>query len=223
MEIQLEDDRQDQCIHSKAGDVGQAPHCPCLEKANGELELNIRQFLESKNQLEGHNSSAFKVPIKDLQDQINFAARGNATLVLAIDNALLAAEDFKMKYENELAMWQSVEADITGLRKVLDGLTLSRADIEMQIDALNAEEDLLVQWQQIRGQVNVEVDAAPQEDLSTVIAQIREHYETGASKNRKDLESWFQTKPRHHYQDHHEHQGGDHHAGSGRTRKCDQQ
>ncbi|KAI4809754.1 hypothetical protein KUCAC02_018619, partial [Chaenocephalus aceratus] len=120
---------------------------------------------------------------------INFAARGNAALVPAIDNALLAAEDFKMKYENELAMWQSVEADITGLRKVLDGLTLSRADIEMQIDALKAEEDLLVQWQQIRGQVNVEVDAAPQEDISAVIAQIREHYETGASKNRKDLES----------------------------------
>ncbi|KAF3857889.1 hypothetical protein F7725_011090 [Dissostichus mawsoni] len=31
------------------------------------------QFLESKNQLEGHNSSAFKVPIKDLQDQTSQA------------------------------------------------------------------------------------------------------------------------------------------------------
>uniref|UniRef100_A0A3Q4I7L8 Type I cytokeratin, enveloping layer n=1 Tax=Neolamprologus brichardi TaxID=32507 RepID=A0A3Q4I7L8_NEOBR len=32
------------------------------------------------------------------------------------------------------------------------------------------------------------------EDLSAVMAQIRDHYENVATKNRKDLEAWFQTK-----------------------------
>lgn len=40
----------------------------------------------------------------------------------------------------------------------------------------------------------MEVDAPAQQDLSSVMASIREHYETVASKNRRDVENWFQAK-----------------------------
>lgn len=49
---------------------------------------------------------------------------------------------------------------------------------------------------QVTGQVNVEVDAKPQEDLSAIMAEIREQYEAMANKNKKELQEWYDKKVR---------------------------
>ncbi|KAM7393812.1 hypothetical protein PAMP_020656 [Pampus punctatissimus] len=173
-----------------------------LEKENDRLDKQIRDWYQSKTVICQDYTSYFAI-IDDLKEKIRIASRLNAKTVLDIDNAKLAADDFKMKYENELAMRMAVEADIAGLKRVLDEMNLTRMDLESQYEALkdelimlkkNHEEEMVLLRSQMGGQVNVAVDASPSPDLNKVMTEIREHYEGVIAKNSKDLELWYQNK-----------------------------
>ncbi|XP_059526987.1 keratin, type I cytoskeletal 15 isoform X2 [Myotis daubentonii] len=175
-----------------------------LEEANADLEVKIRDWYQKQSPASpARDYSHYFKAIEELRDKILAATIDNSRVILEIDNARLAADDFRLKYENELALRQSVEADINGLRRVLDELTLAKADLEMQIESLNEElaylrknheEEMKEFGNQVAGQVNVEMDAAPGVDLTRVLAEMREQYEAMAEKNRRDAEAWFFSK-----------------------------
>ncbi|XP_033911327.2 keratin, type I cytoskeletal 50 kDa-like [Acipenser ruthenus] len=173
-----------------------------LEQVNRDLEVKIRLFLGKQSPIH-RDVSSYEATIADLQAKIQAATVVNASIYLSTDNAKLAADDFRIKYEAEVAMRQSVEADTAGLKRVLDKLTLTRSSLEMEVEGLkeeliylkkNHEEELIGLRSHLSGQVNVEVDAAPHQDLAKIIAEIREQYEAMVTKNQKDVEAWYQTK-----------------------------
>ncbi|KAH0626846.1 hypothetical protein JD844_002100 [Phrynosoma platyrhinos] len=169
----------------------------CLEQENAHLECKIREWHESQAPYESTDFHSYYKIIEELKHQILCAKTENARLVLEIDNARLAADDFRTKYETELALHQCVESDIHGLRKILDEMTLSRADLEAQLESLkeehlclkkNHEEEANALRSKLGARVNVEVDAAPSCDLNKMLDEIRNQYECLAEKNRRDME-----------------------------------
>ncbi|KAM7029680.1 uncharacterized protein M8220_013369 [Acridotheres tristis] len=176
----------------------------CLEKENAELECRIREWYATQGlSCEPRDYSCYYKEIEDLQNQIVCATIDNNKIILDIDNSRMAADDFRVKYETELALRQSVEADINGLRQVLDQLTLCRSDLEAQLESLreelcclkkNHEEEMSCLRKQSTGDVSVEVNACPGPDLRQILEDLRCQYETLIARNRKEVEDWYECK-----------------------------
>ncbi|NXD18334.1 K1C18 protein, partial [Nothocercus nigrocapillus] len=109
-----------------------------LEQQNRQLELQIREFMQKKGP-SSHDWSHYWEVIEDLRNKIYDTTVDNARTLLQIDNARLAADDFRVKYEAELAIRLSVEGDITGLRKVIDDTNMARMQLEGEIESLKEE------------------------------------------------------------------------------------
>ncbi|CAM4634901.1 unnamed protein product [Lepidochelys kempii] len=163
------------------------------------LNDRLASYLGKVNALEEANTE-LEHKIKDC---IIAATVDNARIILQIDNAKLAAADFRPKYENEIHLHQSVEADINGLRKVLDEITLAKSDLEMQTKNLNEEQAYLKKNHEeemkslqstISGDANVEINATPGIGITTHLNKMRAEYEALTEKNRKDAEAWFSEK-----------------------------
>ncbi|NWX52467.1 K1C20 protein, partial [Steatornis caripensis] len=172
-----------------------------LEKANSQIEMQIKEWYQKNTTDVRHDYSSYFKTIEDLQSKISATQLENARLVLQIDNAKLAADDFRLKYENEHLLRQSVESDINGLIRVRDDLTLTKSDLESQIESVNEElaflkknheEDVDRLRKHVGGSVNVEVDAAPSINLATIMENMRAQYEEMAEKNRQEAKERFE-------------------------------
>ncbi|XP_002194122.5 keratin, type I cytoskeletal 19-like [Taeniopygia guttata] len=174
-----------------------------LEEENAQLEHHIREWYRKQAPSASKDYSSYYQTIEQLQNQIISATVDNNKMLLDIDNSKMTAEDFRMKYENELVIRQTVEADINGLRNLMDDLTLVRSSLESELESLkdelialkrNHEEEMRQLQSQTGGDVSVEVNAAPGEDLTKILNEMRNEYEQIIEKNRREVEQWYEVK-----------------------------
>uniref|UniRef100_A0A452E9I5 Keratin 33A n=3 Tax=Caprinae TaxID=9963 RepID=A0A452E9I5_CAPHI len=171
-----------------------------LERENAELESRILERSQQQEPLVCPNYQSYFRTIEELQQKILCGKSENARLVVQIDNAKLASDDFRTKYETEVSLRQLVEADLNGLRRILDELTLCKSDLEAQVESLkeeliclkqNHEQEVNTLRSQLGDRLNVEVDAAPTVDLNHVLNETRAQYEALVETNRRDVEEWY--------------------------------
>ncbi|XP_069783382.1 keratin, type I cytoskeletal 19-like [Narcine bancroftii] len=170
-----------------------------LDASNREMEKQILALASSKS-VDSFDWSKYNSLVKPLQQQIINAMIQNAQIALETDNAKLAAEDFNNKWQTELMLRQSVEADIAGLYQLKDtylqlqgSVTSDIAGLEDEIAYLkkNHAEEMKMLRQQKTQEVNVEVDSGPSVDLGAVLKELRDKYTSMTEKNQADLNDWY--------------------------------
>ncbi|XP_067829224.1 keratin, type I cytoskeletal 18-like isoform X2 [Heptranchias perlo] len=170
-----------------------------LETSNSELERQIREIVASKT-IDSFDWSIYNTTVKPLQQQIFNSILLNSRIVLETDNAKLAADDFRNKWESELMLRQSVENDIDGLHQLKDTYLQLKGNLTNEIDGLeveiaylrkNHEEELRLLRQQQTHDVQVEVDSVPSIDLTASLKELRDRYSKIADQNQKELDAWY--------------------------------
>ncbi|XP_075033254.1 keratin, type I cytoskeletal 42-like [Mixophyes fleayi] len=172
-----------------------------LEETNAELENKIQEWHKNRTQNKKRDYSLYEKTIAELQAQLINGHLHSAKLTLQMENAKLASDDFKRKYDTEKTYRTSMEVDLEGLRKVMDNLTIVRTDLEMEIEGLRKqliymrkshEQDMMLAQAQKQGStVNVEVDSPKGVDLAKIIANMRKEYESIIEKNRRQVEELY--------------------------------
>ncbi|XP_073537670.1 keratin, type I cytoskeletal 19-like [Phyllobates terribilis] len=171
-----------------------------LEMENAQLERKICEWYENNPPKTPPDGTQYYRIIDELQDQIMETAMGNANAMLQIDNARLAAADYRSKYELELGQSNNVEMDVNNLTRVLEGLNGENNELEMLVQRLqeeknclkmNSEEEIESLLSQLGARINVELNAAPSIDLNEALSEIREEYENLMERNLNEAEDMF--------------------------------
>ncbi|XP_074834900.1 keratin, type I cytoskeletal 14-like [Carettochelys insculpta] len=174
-----------------------------LEAASGQLEKQIQEICAKRALAVPPDLSGYFSTIAELRAQIQAASLSNAQLILQIDNSMLAADDFRVKFESELAIRRGAEGDIGGLHQLLSELSLSGASLRVQVESLQEElahlqknhtQDVAAFRDRLGGTVSVEVDSAPGVDLVKTLAEIREQYEAVIVRSHQEAEAWHEVQ-----------------------------
>jgi len=174
-----------------------------LERENLDLQRQIDEILAKRKTPEKQDWDKIEKPLDELKKKIKDIAMANAKLLLQIDNAKLANDDFKNKLNAEKKARKAIEKDLEELKKTIEDTKLNYKQTKKEIDMVKEElahldeehkDEVDVLREKVKqSEVNVEIDSQ-NSNLAEIVDKIRSQYDKLARKNLKETEEWYQSK-----------------------------
>ncbi|KAJ8336803.1 hypothetical protein SKAU_G00380230 [Synaphobranchus kaupii] len=170
-----------------------------LESVNHVLEEKLRAFTINKVQI--RDLQVYEDQLVPLRQQLVTFMLDNSRTALELDNAKLTADDFRMKYETEYNIRESVEADIAGLKGLKTEYDFSNQALRQEFQLLTDEfaslrtiheQEVVALRSEMAGTVTVDLQAGETINLSAVLQEMRSEYEAVVQQNRQEVETWYE-------------------------------
>ncbi|KAM9847387.1 alpha-internexin-like [Aulostomus maculatus] len=173
-----------------------------LEQQNKVLETELVTLRQRQNE-PSRVAVLYENEMRDLRSQLEDLSRDKNRILIERNNLEDELLKLSAKYEDEVRMREEAEQTLRTFKKDVDDATAVRLDLERRLEALMDEISFLkkVHDEEIQElssmmeaqQVSVELELA-KPDLTSALKEIRNQYESIASKNLQSAEEWYKSK-----------------------------
>ncbi|KAM3605945.1 uncharacterized protein V6R79_007838 [Siganus canaliculatus] len=173
-----------------------------LEQQNKVLETEL-VTLRQKQSEPSRVAHLYQQEMRDLRSQVEELTRDKNRMLVERNNMEDELQKLSVKYDEETSAREEAEQALKSFRKDMDDAAAVRLDLERRVESLMDEISFLrkVHDEEIHElssmmeaqQFSVELDLA-KPDLTSALKEIRNQYESIASKNLQSAEEWYKSK-----------------------------
>nr|XP_019944272.1 PREDICTED: alpha-internexin-like [Paralichthys olivaceus] len=173
-----------------------------LEQQNKVLETEL-VTLRQKQGEPSRIAHLYQQEMRDLRSQLDDLSRERNHILIERNNIEDELQKLNVKFDEEVSAREEAEQTLKSFRKDVDDAAVIRLDLERRVESLTDEISFLkkVHDEEIQElsslmesqQVSVELELA-KPDLTSALKEIRNQYESIASRNLHSAEEWYKSK-----------------------------
>ncbi|XP_018550148.1 LOW QUALITY PROTEIN: internexin neuronal intermediate filament protein, alpha a [Lates calcarifer] len=173
-----------------------------LEQQNKVLETELVTLRQKQNE-PSRIAHLYQQEMRELRSQVEELSRDKNRILIERNNMEDELQKLSAKFDEEVRAREEAEQTLKSFRKDVDDAAVVRLDLERRVESLMDEISFLrkVHDEEIQElssmmeaqQVSVELELA-KPDLTSALKEIRNQYESIASKNLQSAEEWYKSK-----------------------------
>ncbi|XP_062257293.1 internexin neuronal intermediate filament protein, alpha a [Platichthys flesus] len=173
-----------------------------LEQQNKVLETELLTLRQKQNE-PSRVAHVYQQEMRDMRSQLDDLSRERNHILIERNNIEDELQKLNVKFDEEVIAREEAEQTLKSFRKDVDDAAVIRLDLERRVESLTDEITFLrkVHDEEIQElsslmesqQVSVELEVA-KPDLTSALKEIRNQYESIASRNLHSAEEWYKSK-----------------------------